>query len=164
MVPLSFAQRRLWFLYKFTGPSATYNIAAVLRLHGRLSVDALRAALRDVVLRHDSLRTLIVDDGSEPAQRVLPPERTTLEVPLVDVPPEGVEGKVAEAIEYAFDLYAEIPVRAQLLRVAPEEHVLILLVHEGLGSVSMWQMMHPSTTIIGSNFAQRRNHIRVMVR
>ncbi|KUM78491.1 non-ribosomal peptide synthetase [Streptomyces curacoi] len=130
MVPLSFAQRRLWFLYKFTGPSPTYNIPAVLRLHGRLDVAALRAALRDVVLRHDSLRTLIADDATgSPAQRVLAPDETTLDVPLVPVDRSGVESAVAQAIEYPFDLYVEIPVRAQLLRCAADEYVLVLVVH-----------------------------------
>ncbi|MDH6486636.1 non-ribosomal peptide synthetase [Streptomyces sp. SAI-127] len=130
MVPLSFAQRRLWFLYRFTGPSPTYNIPAVLRLHGRLDVGALRAALRDVVLRHDSLRTLIVDDATDsPAQRVLSASETTLDVPLVPVDPADIASTVAQAIEYPFDLYTEIPVRARILRCAADEHVLVLVVH-----------------------------------
>ncbi|MYR90003.1 amino acid adenylation domain-containing protein [Streptomyces sp. SID685] len=129
MVPLSFAQSRLWFLYKFTGPSATYNIPAVLRLHGTLDADALGAALRDVVLRHDSLRTLIVDDEDAPFQQVLAPDAVTMDVPLLPVRADEVAAAVAEAIAYPFDLYTEIPVRARLLRCAADEHVLVLLVH-----------------------------------
>ncbi|MFF0226384.1 amino acid adenylation domain-containing protein [Streptomyces sp. NPDC004629] len=130
MVPLSFAQRRLWFLYKFTGPSATYNIPAVLRLRGRLDTDALGTALRDVVLRHDSLRTLIVDGHADaPAQRVLAPGDVTIDVPVVPVPPDDVPSAVAEAVAHPFDLCREIPVRARILRCSAQEHVLILLVH-----------------------------------
>ncbi|MEU2830808.1 amino acid adenylation domain-containing protein [Streptomyces lavendulae] len=129
MVPLSFAQSRLWFLYKFTGPSATYNIPAVLRLHGWLDADALGAALRDVVLRHDSLRTLIVDDEDAPSQRVLAPDEMTMEVPVLPVRADEEAPAIAEAIACPFDLHTEIPVRARILSRTADEHVLVLLVH-----------------------------------
>src|SRR5689334_20052483 len=113
MIPLSFAQRRLWFVDRFEGPSPTYNGAFALRLTGALDVPALRAALRDVVDRHEVLRTVIVEDGDGvPHQQVLAGDDRPLELPVVDVPPHRRAAAVEAAATETFDLAADIPVRA----------------------------------------------------
>ena len=75
MIPLSFAQQRLWFLHRLDGANATYNLPLALRLKGELDGTALRLALEDLVARHESLRTIFPDTSDEPQQVILPPER-----------------------------------------------------------------------------------------
>ncbi|MFE9427014.1 amino acid adenylation domain-containing protein [Kitasatospora sp. NPDC006697] len=130
MIPLSFAQRRLWFIDRFEGPSATYNVPFLMRLTGDLDQGALSAAVRDVVARHESLRTLIaMNEHGVPSQLVLPVEQAQVEVPVLEVAPEALDEAIAEASRHAFDLGSEIPVRATLLRSGEREHVLVLLIH-----------------------------------
>ncbi|GLZ40763.1 hypothetical protein Acsp05_43870 [Actinokineospora sp. NBRC 105648] len=124
-LPLSFAQQRLWFLFRMEGPSATNNIPFVAHLTGEVDPAALRLALDDVVARHESLRTVFGDHDGTPHQRVL----ADAVVPLDVVDTTEVDARVQEATEYAFDLSTEIPVRAWLFRTGGDESVIVLLVH-----------------------------------
>ncbi|MEU1041035.1 amino acid adenylation domain-containing protein [Streptomyces sp. NPDC005907] len=130
MIPLSFAQRRLWFVDRFEGPSATYNGAFALHLTGELRVGALQAALRDVIDRHEVLRTVIVeDDDGVPHQQVLAPGDQPFHLPVAEVGPEGLAAAVEEAATETFDLAGDAPIRARLLRCAPREHTLVVVAH-----------------------------------
>src|ERR1700741_2931721 len=84
VVPLSFAQQRLWFLDQLQGPSPVYNMAAALRLSGRLDAEALGEALADVVGRQESRRTLFVAPEGIPQQLVVPPEQADFGWQVVD--------------------------------------------------------------------------------
>ncbi|WP_280313945.1 non-ribosomal peptide synthetase [Nocardia wallacei] len=132
-IPLSYAQSRLWFIHRFEGPSATYNMPVAVRITGALDTAAIAAACADVVDRHESLRTIFGADGGVAYQRILPMADLALDVPVVDVAPAEVAGAVAAAAGYRFDLAREIPVRAGLFRCAPDEHVLVLVVHHIAG-------------------------------
>ncbi|WP_406289326.1 non-ribosomal peptide synthetase [Embleya sp. NBC_00896] len=130
MIPLSFAQRRMWFLHQLGGGSDTWNIPGSFRLTGPLDQAALVAAIRDVVDRHEILRTTyMTDDDGELYSRILPMTEALLQVPVVEVAPEDVSGAIDEAVAYRFDLAAEIPLRATLLRCSAQEHVLVLVTH-----------------------------------
>ncbi|MEV0276877.1 amino acid adenylation domain-containing protein [Streptomyces sp. NPDC050610] len=128
-VPVSFAQRRLWFLNQLEGPSATYNIPTTLRLSGALDADALRAALGDVVERHESLRTVFGEDADGPYQRVLDPWSARPELTPVRTTEERLEEELRRAARHGFDLATELPLRAWLFETGVDEHVLMVLVH-----------------------------------
>ena len=132
VVPLSFAQSRMWFIDQLQGPSPIYNMAVALRLGGRLDAEALGAALVDVVGRHESLRTLFVAVEGIPEQLVVPPERADFGWHVVDAsgwPASRLGEAIDAAVRYSFDLANQIPLRARLFRVAEDEHVLVAVVH-----------------------------------
>ena len=132
VVPLSFAQSRLWFLDQLQGPSPVYNIAVALRLRGRLDADALGAALADAVGRHESLRTLFAAPEGIPRQLVVAPERADFGWDVVDAtgwPASRLGEAIDTAARHPFDLATEIPLRARLFRVTDDEHVLVATVH-----------------------------------
>ncbi|MFE8957430.1 non-ribosomal peptide synthetase [Streptomyces iakyrus] len=128
-LPVSYAQQRLWFLGQMEGPSATYNIPMTVRLTGSVNVEALAAALRDVVERHESLRTVFPPaPGGVPCQRVLDMGEVGELLTVAPAPAELGRGPVAHA-DHLFDLSSEVPLRAWLFETAPEESVLLLVVH-----------------------------------
>ncbi|OPF84592.1 non-ribosomal peptide synthetase [Streptomyces antioxidans] len=132
-VPLSYAQRRLWFINQVEGGTGTYNIPLAVRLRGELDTGALGAALSDVVARHESLRTVFPVRDGVPSQRVLPPGDAPVALEIAEVTPQELEPALAAAGAEDFDLTVDIPLRARLLRLAPREHVLLVVVHHIAG-------------------------------
>src|ERR1700722_9014341 len=130
MIPLSFAQQRLWFIAQLEGPSPVYNSSMALRLEGDLNTAALEAALGDVIARHEVLRTVFPASDGEPYQRVLEMAETGWGLPVIAVP--GAD-ELAQAIEQVagepFDLMAQVPVRARLFVAGAGVHVLVVVLH-----------------------------------
>jgi hypothetical protein len=128
--PLSFAQQGLWYLAKLHGNTSAYHVRSAHRLHGPVDEAALRAALGDVMERHWILRTVIRTERGIPHQVVLPVRdyqpletaSTTHDRLLADL--DAVTGR-------SFDLAAEPPIRAVLLKLADDDHVLSLTMHHG---------------------------------
>ncbi|MGH3511504.1 MAG: amino acid adenylation domain-containing protein [Pseudonocardiaceae bacterium] len=147
MVPLSFTQRRLWFLYQLEGSSATYNMPVALRLSGQLNRPALQAALGDVVARHESLRTIFPQLDGVPYQQVLDGEAACPELTGTAASHTELPEALAAAARYRFDLTAQPPVRTQLFELGPDEHVLLMVIHHIAGDGwSMAPLSHDLST------------------
>ncbi|MEU1711228.1 amino acid adenylation domain-containing protein, partial [Streptomyces sp. NPDC005706] len=129
LVPLSFAQRRLWFLHKLEGRSATYNMPLAFRLTGVLDSRALHDALRDVLGRHESLRTVFPEIDGRPYQQVLDVTKADFGWEHRTVVESELAPALEEAARHGFDLSTEVPVRAWLFEVNDGESVLLLLLH-----------------------------------
>ncbi|WP_238421558.1 non-ribosomal peptide synthetase, partial [Gordonia sp. 'Campus'] len=139
-VPVSYAQRRMWFLNRFEPDSSAYVIPVVIRLRGRLDVSAMRAALHDVVERHEVLRTVYPttddDNGTEPVQVIcddwsgrLIIGHTSADVRTGGTDAADVERAIRDVIETPFDVTVDLPFRARIITVAPNEHVLVIALH-----------------------------------
>ncbi|TDB92303.1 non-ribosomal peptide synthetase [Actinomadura sp. 7K534] len=126
--PLSFAQRRLWMIEQLT-PSAAYNFPLVMRLRGAFAADAFGAALADVMDRHEALRTLVGEHEGRPFQRVLPAGAARPELRVVEAAEDALGTVLAGALGRRFDLASEPPLRATVVRLAEDEHVVALLLH-----------------------------------
>ncbi|WP_371618394.1 amino acid adenylation domain-containing protein [Streptomyces sp. NBC_00454] len=131
VVPLSFAQRRLWFLNRMEPESSAYNIPGALRLTGAVDPEVVRAALADVVGRHESLRTVFAEAGDgEPCQIVVDGH---VEVPVVQVDAAGLPDALAAEAGRGFDLSAQAPLRATLFDLPGDEFVLLFVLHHIAG-------------------------------
>ncbi|TRO67713.1 non-ribosomal peptide synthetase [Streptomyces sp. IB201691-2A2] len=133
-MPLSFAQQRLWVLYRVEGPSPTYNIPLAWRLTGPLDADALQLAVDDLVARHEPLRTVFPEEDGRAYQLILEPAQARIEVRTAAVTSEEeLAERLTEAAEYGFELDREAPLRAHLFSTGDDEHVLLLLLHHIAG-------------------------------
>ncbi len=150
-LPLSFAQRRLWFLHRLDPRSAAYNIPLAVRLDGRLDAPALAASLAAIVRRHEILRTRFGERDGEPVQIVEPPDGAPLPLARVDLsdqsdPEAAARDRAADEARRPFDL-ARGPreeasagrpsrsaglLRATLLHLAADRAVLLLTLHHAV--------------------------------
>ncbi|MET0399178.1 MAG: amino acid adenylation domain-containing protein, partial [Longimicrobiaceae bacterium] len=133
-LPLSFAQQRLLVVDRLDAGGAAYNIPAALRLRGSLDTGALRAALGELVRRHETLRTTIVEQGGGPVQVVHPPTPAALPVVELDRLSGDAREREAERLAAAeavrpFDLARGPLLRSTLLRLGGDDHVLLVSMH-----------------------------------
>ncbi|GAA4834627.1 amino acid adenylation domain-containing protein [Kitasatospora terrestris] len=129
MHPSSFRQQGLWFLDQLEGPSATYNAPSAVRLDGPLDREALDLALNDLVERHEALRTVFRAQDGQVYQEVLGGGAGTVRLAVVPTPEPDVPAALARLAAEPFDLAADLPIRAHLLRIDDDRHVLLLVIH-----------------------------------
>jgi amino acid adenylation domain-containing protein len=133
---LSFAQQRLWFLNQLEQESAFYNVPTAVALSGPLDVSALERSLREIVRRHEVLRTSFQVVDGQPAQAVTPLDELDFTLPVIDLTQLHVDEREAEVKRHAreegqrpFDLTRAPLMRTTLLRLSEDEHTLLLTVH-----------------------------------
>jgi hypothetical protein len=130
--PLSYAQQRMWFLQQWEPDAPTFNGARALRLRGPLDRDALERGLRTVIERHESLRTVVEADG-EPTQRVLESWSFAVPVLSLDGDRDERERELTRVLRVLsrepFDLTSDLMLRATLLELGAEDHVLLIRMH-----------------------------------
>jgi len=135
-LPLSFAQQRLWFLDQLEPNSPFYNLPEAARLTGALDADALARALNQVVRRHEALRTTFATLNDQPAQIIAP--ALTIDLPVDDLRDDAARETRARQIateeaRRPFDLARGPLLRARLLRLRVDEHIVLLTMHHIIG-------------------------------
>ncbi|HNP58753.1 MAG TPA: amino acid adenylation domain-containing protein [Gordonia sp. (in: high G+C Gram-positive bacteria)] len=129
-VPLMNAQYRMWFINRFDPAMPTYNIPFGLRVGGDLDVYALRAAVVDVMARHEVLRTLFPENDGVPFQKVVPVAEVGA---LLDYRVVDEYAEVESAANRGFDLVEQLPIRVRVLPVSADEHIVLAVVHHIAG-------------------------------
>ncbi|MBB5867838.1 amino acid adenylation domain-containing protein [Allocatelliglobosispora scoriae] len=142
-LPTSYAQQRLWFLDQLMPDSAVYTLPSCLRLRGDLDVPALRAALDDLVARHEVLRTTFPAVAGEPMQRIA--AQAVLPMAVADLsaqPREALAELLTACTEEPFDLARGPLVRVTLARLSTSDHVLILVLHHIISDAWSLEVLH----------------------
>ncbi|WP_146057550.1 condensation domain-containing protein, partial [Streptomyces sp. SM12] len=128
-LPLSFAQRRLWLLAAMEERGTAYNVPMAARLSGLPDPAVLRAAVADLVERHEPLRTVYATHEGEPVQRVLPPGEPAAFVEHRRLSAGELPGQLAAAGRHAFDLEKEPPLRVTVFDTGDGGATLLVLLH-----------------------------------
>ncbi|SMX56129.1 Putative non-ribosomal peptide synthetase [Bradyrhizobium sp. ORS 285] len=127
-LPLSHGQERLWFVEQLGLSNGGYNVSAAVRLTGKLDVDALSAALSEVVRRHESLRTRFAGRGDSAVQLIDPPWPVVLS-PEAVATEDAARQRLVALMQQPFDLAQDRLLRVALLQLSPDMHVLALSIH-----------------------------------
>ncbi|MEV6277727.1 non-ribosomal peptide synthase/polyketide synthase [Nocardia sp. NPDC051832] len=128
-LPLSPAQQRMWFLNRFDSGSIAYNIPMALRLTGAVDIAALRAAVADVIARHESLRTRYPEVDGVATQVILPADQALPDLEVFVVAEDTLLEHIRQLAVTTFDITAEVPVRMRLFQTGATEFVLAAVLH-----------------------------------
>jgi NRPS condensation-like uncharacterized protein/alpha-ketoglutarate-dependent taurine dioxygenase len=133
-IPVSFAQQSLWFLHQLEPDDYGYNVPAAVRLTGQLDVAALERSLNEIIRRHEVLRTTFATVRGESQQVIHPETQLRIVVQSLQDLPAAAREQEAEKLSLeearrAFDLVSGPMLRVKLLRMADEEHILLLTMH-----------------------------------
>ncbi|MFQ6329772.1 non-ribosomal peptide synthase/polyketide synthase [Nocardia sp. CWNU-33] len=126
---LSLAQQRMWVVNRLAPDSSAYHIPAALRLTGVLDLDALTAAVLDVLSRHEALRTRYPDTERGPVQEVLDSTAVSIDLTPIPVRVSGLAAQLDEFVATGFDVTTAPPVRIALFETGRDEHVLVVVAH-----------------------------------
>lgn len=156
---LSFAQQRMWFLDQLEPHGSVYNIPIGLRLRGPIDVESLERSLSEIVRRHEVLRSTFPATGGQPVQLVS--ASLTLSLSVVDLttlPAADRENEAhrlaSEEAERPFDLAHGPLLRAQLLGLGPQDHVLLLTVHHIVFDAWSTRVLYRELTVLYEAFCE----------
>ncbi|WP_068273905.1 non-ribosomal peptide synthetase [Aldersonia kunmingensis] len=144
-IPLSYSQRAYWIQRRLEGAIDGENVTFPIRFDGPLDIDALRAAVDDVVARHESLRTSFPERDGNPYQLVHPAE--PLEFPLIRIAEEQLAGELATDAAYVFDLQGEPVLRVRLLAIGAHLNVLSIVMHHIIADMRSLQIFAADLTV-----------------
>ncbi|NBD18407.1 MAG: amino acid adenylation domain-containing protein [Cyanobacteria bacterium] len=132
--PLSFSQQRLWFLHQLERNNAFYNVPGAVQIDGELDITLLKQCFEQIISRHEVLRTHFELQGGEPRQVINP--HSELTIPITDLQSlaeteqeKEVQRHIAEAASQPFDLSQAPLMRVSLLRLTPQRHILLFILH-----------------------------------
>ncbi|HGM8377386.1 TPA: pyoverdine non-ribosomal peptide synthetase PvdD, partial [Pseudomonas aeruginosa] len=149
---LSFAQERQWFLWQLEPESAAYHIPSALRLRGRLDVDALQRSFDSLVARHETLRTRFRLEGGRSYQQVQPAVSVSIErEPFGE---EGLIERIQAIVVQPFDLERGPLLRVNLLQLAEDDHVLVLVQHHIVSDGWSMQVMVEELVQLYAGYSQ----------
>ncbi|WP_344681211.1 amino acid adenylation domain-containing protein [Saccharopolyspora taberi] len=160
-LPLSFAQQRLWFLDQLSPGEATYNVPGMVRLSGAVDLDGLRWALDQVVMRHESLRTRFAGTDDAPVQVVETAGRAGIEVAEeLGASEEYVREWARRQARRSFDLQRGPLFRVSVLRVAPDEWLLVVVLHHSVSDGwSLGVLLRELSVLYGDYVAGRQSSL-----
>ncbi len=159
---MSSSQERLWFFEQFQPGTPTYNIPEVVRIEGEIDFLALQSALNELIARHENLRTSFLMVDGEPVQKIEP--YAPRELPVIDLQDIVADARFARARELATELYkrpffldAGAPLSLTVLRLAPDDHILVLIMHHIITDGWSMSRIYQETLALYEMFSQGKD-------